>query len=149
MKILLLIIVLAVTVVWLFTKSRPTLENYSTVLGTLAPQRRYYNKCINNCARNKSGDSGTGQFKWLCTRDCEIRASKRDGDRPDLTAKEYQRNGPLWDSDLLENDYCLKDIGTLCKERYCPYSNHPNCVKDCVRVRSGDCIGPAVGGWMP
>jgi hypothetical protein len=139
----------------IYPKPKALAEKYSIVLGKLAPQSRFYNKCINECERNKSGDTGTGQFKWLCTRKCEDVAAKlvnmgeyahlyntKKWPLTDLTAEEYQRNNPLWDSEFLESDYCLKDMKTLCQERYCPYSNHPNCVRDCVRVKGVDCGGP-------
>jgi hypothetical protein len=132
-----------------------THERYSITLGMLAPQNKFYAKCTSDCVREKTGDSYPGQFQWLCTDKCaNIAESRIKNNVPDLSTEEHQRHGggkggPHWDSEYLESAYCMNDMITWCKERYCPFSNHADCMKDCIKMKGVECSGGLVGGWMP
>lgn len=149
--IVILVLVLSV-VCW---PTRKKSENYSITLGMLAPQNKFYAKCTHDCVREKTGDAYPGQFQWLCTDKCaNIAESRIQSGIPDLTIKEYQRHGggqggPHWDSEYLESMYCMNDITTWCKERYCAFSDHSDCMEGCIKMKGVDCAGGMVGGWLP
>jgi len=134
-------------------------ENYAITLGMLAPQNYFYAKCTNDCVRDKTGDSSTGQFLWLCTDKCaEIAKAREVQGVPDLTKEEYQRYtvydsnlqlNSMWDSEYLESSYCMNDVAKWCEQQYCPFSTHPWCMKDCIKMKGVDCGGAVVGGWKP
>lgn len=167
-------------------------EDYSIALGMIAPQNYFYAKCTNDCVRDKTGDSSTGQFKWLCTDNCEkVARARMEQGIPDLTREEYQRyymngandangadytrmktaykplitipgmvpahnpgyvpknthtDGSYWSSEFLEGSYCMNDVANWCAEKYCPFSNHPWCMKDCIKMRGVDCGGAVIAG---
>lgn len=163
-------------------------ETYQITLGMIAPQNYFYAKCTNDCVRDKTGDSSTGQFLWLCTDKCaEIAKSRMEKGIPDLTREEYQRyntnnqttgisssglpknirniiqgnnmkavsrssDSPnyvkhnMWNSEYLESNYCMNDVANWCAEKYCPFSNHPWCMKDCIKMRGVDCGGSVIAG---
>jgi hypothetical protein len=136
----------------------------------IAPQNYFYAKCTNDCVRDKTGDSSTGQFLWLCTDKCaEIAKSRMEKGIPDLTREEYQRyttmlpaggstsgisknfgninrGNDIWNSEYLESNYCMNDVANWCAEKYCPFSNHPWCMKDCIKMRGVDCGGSVIAG---
>ena len=135
-------------------------EGFSIILGMGAPQNRFYSKCVDDCLRDKTGDSYPGQFQWLCTHKClNVANTRRDAGIPDLTSEEYQRHiqpllpPPLdkpcnWESNDLEGCYCLQDVKTWCEQRYCPFSKKEDCIPDCMRVHGVQCGGQGVtGGW--
>lgn len=131
-------------------------ENYQIALGMLAPQNYFYAKCTNDCVRDKTGDSSTGQFQWLCTDKCaEIAKAREKHGIPDISRAEYQRYyadsmpGTYWSSPYLESAYCMRDIEQWCREKYCPFSNHSDCMKGCINMRGVDCAGTLVAGGQP
>lgn len=133
-----------------------TTEKYQIALGMLAPQNYFYAKCTNDCVRDKTGDTSTGQYQWLCTDKCaEIAKAREVQGVPDLTKEEYQRYtldhmpGTYWSSEYLESNYCMNDVTKWCAQQYCPFSSHPWCMKDCVKMKGVDCGGAVIGGWKP
>jgi len=148
-------VVAIILVAFICLSTNKSREKYSITLGMLAPQNKFYAKCVHDCVRDKTGDSYPGQFQWLCTDKCAETAKNRiQNNIPDLTSAEYQRHGgsqggPFWDSDYLESEYCMNDIESWCKERYCAFSNHSDCMEGCIKMKGVDCGGAVVGGWMP
>jgi hypothetical protein len=151
---------------------KTTKEKYQIALGMIAPQNYFYAKCTNDCVRDQTGDSSNGQFQWLCTDKCaEIAKARIDQGIPDITRDEYQRYyvkhvpsararaegtddisyrnssvSSYWDSEYLESNYCMNEITQWCRERYCPYSNHSDCMQGCIRMRGVDCGGAVISG---
>lgn len=156
------IFVAIVTIILIYLFKNPTQENYSITLGMGAPQNKFYGKCVNDCVRNKTGDSSPGQFLWLCTDKCQEMATARISQGvPDLTDSQYQRYNSqhlgdksstdlnMWLSPYVESNYCLNDIKSWCKERICPFAKNKGCMDSCMRVNAVKCGGSIVGGWMP
>ena len=141
-------------------------ENFGLVLGLLAPQRRFYDKCVGNCYRNFTGDSSEGQFLWMCTDYCEEEAMARVAlNLPDLTEEQHERHS-YCQLDFIEANgtnlmpilkktlgspqecYCLDDLNVWCREQYCPHSKNPGqCQKDCMRTRKVDCQSGMFGSY--
>lgn len=151
-----------------YVNSGKITENYSITRGMLAPQNKFYNKCVDDCFRNKTGDSANEQFLWTCTDQCEIIAMERNNYHPptvfpdlpykvnpipDLTDKEYQRHSEcfdLKDTNKINECYCMKDISTFCEQRVCNDSFDKNgCITDCITKKSPDCKLGLFGGWRP
>lgn len=146
----------AVAVLYYLWNRNSQKEKYQLALGMLAPQNYFYAKCTNDCVRDKTGDSSTGQFQWLCTDKCAQIAKARERQNiPDISREEYQRyytervQGSYWSSEYLESSYCMRDIEQWCRETYCPFSNHQDCMKGCINMRGVDCAGSLVAGGKP
>jgi hypothetical protein len=161
-------VVLSVIIYRKYVNSGKITENYSITRGMLAPQNKFYNKCVDDCFRNKTGDSANEQFLWTCTDQCEISSLERMKYHPptvfpnlpfkvrpihDLTDKEYQRHSEcfnLKDYNKINECYCLKDISTFCEQRVCNDSFNKNgCIVDCITKKSPDCKLGLFGGWRP
>jgi hypothetical protein len=145
--------IVGITCYFLYRHYRKNTEKYQIALGMIAPQNYFYAKCTNDCVRDKTGDSSNGQFQWLCTDKCaEIAKARMDQGIPDITRDEYQRYyansavGSYWNSEYLESNYCMNEITQWCRERYCPYSNHSDCMEGCIRMRGVDCGGAVISG---
>lgn len=164
---------LAVVVIayYIYKNKQKSSEKFGIALGMLAPQRRFYDKCVGNCYRNFTGDSSEGQFMWMCTDYCEEKAMARVAlGLPDLTAEQHERHSYCQTDfiDALNTDhakwlpevkkvlgspeecYCLDDTHVWCEQQYCPHSKNPKqCLKDCMRTRKVQCQSGMFAGWKP
>ncbi len=135
-------------------------EGFQIAMGMIHPQNKFYSKCVDDCFRQMTGDSSPGQFKWFCTDHCQDKANKRMiAGLPDLTDVEFERHtGPRPGQGVCSNSttnptpseecFCLQERKEWCKQQWCPFSNDPLCVPDCLRTRAVNCTSMSGGGLI-
>ncbi len=151
-KKILIVAAVAAVIIFLLKRKRAEIEGYAITYGTMGKQRNYYDKCVNDCFRNHSGDSGTGQMLMTCTDECQILANERIvAQIPDITMKQHQRHHEECDEKYdLETCYCMNDIKDFCRERICFQSkDQVRCMDSCIKVKGVDCLNDMMGGWRP
>jgi len=171
-------IILGGILIVLYTK-KTRKEGFGQTIGMIEPQRRQYNKCVDDCTRYHNsqfaGDTykvddprdakNPGTFAWtdyLCDRQCGISADAyRNAGLPDLTKQEFQRNTPSSNKkgcNLLEASeecYCRQEIKDWCADSICRYSKSSNpggdlgCQKDCERIYGYQCNSGLSWSWKP
>lgn len=70
-------IAIIIIIILYFIFRKKTKENMPITIGMLAPQYKFYDRCINDCYRDLTGDSAPGQFLWFCTDKCQDKAMMR------------------------------------------------------------------------
>jgi hypothetical protein len=157
------IIIISVVVLWIVSlknekakditlQHKKTIENYPMTIGMIGDQRLYYDRCVNNCWRNFTGDSKPEELLWKCTDDCQVNSNIRKIQKvPDITAEEHQRHyDKCYHSSDPELCYCVEDMKDFCENRLCDKAfDHTSCVNSCIKVKSQDCRGGMVSGWRP
>jgi hypothetical protein len=156
------LIVISVVVLWIIClknevkkdekTTTKSIENYPMTIGMIGDQRLYYDRCVNNCWRNFSGDSSPEQLLWTCTDACQVNANIRKINKvPDITPQEHQRHyDSCYNSSNPEVCYCIEDMKDFCENRLCDKAfDHEKCVKSCIVVKSQDCLGGMISGWRP
>lgn len=139
-------------------KNESSVEGYSITRGMLKPQTHFYDRCVNDCFRNKTGDSANEQFLWTCTDECQVMANNRiDNKIEDITNQQHQRHIETIfpfinynNRQITDTNYCIKDISDFCNQRLCNDSfDKEGCIKNCIRVKTPDCTSGLFGGWRP
>jgi hypothetical protein len=77
MHFFIIIVAIIIIVILYFLFRKKTKENMPITIGMLAPQYKFYDRCINDCYRDLTGDSAPGQFLWFCTDKCQDKAMMR------------------------------------------------------------------------